>query len=176
MVCTWWSCLGILMNVTSFSHVGFRHVGFRHAAGRLSSEDGSRFATLKIDVWACDAFRACRAREATCRSWTWAVNIFALHTTAPHTANYKNLIWARPGNKASVWASGAVSACSARAASTAVHVWSQTVSVVNVSVPYSQTDTPTSMWSGHTYASGMQSMMQIHIPSIKWELYADWIP
>jgi len=122
MVCTWWSCLGILMNVTSFSHVGFRHVGFRHAAGRLSSEDGSRFATLKIDVWACDAFRACRAREATCRSWTWAVNIFALHTTAPHTANYKNLIWARPGNKASVWVSRAVSACSARAASTAVHV------------------------------------------------------
>jgi len=87
------------MNVISFSHVGFQHVGVRHAgfwhaAGHLSSEDGSRFATLKIDGWACDAFRACRAREATCGSWTWAVNIVALHTTAPHTANYKNLIWA----------------------------------------------------------------------------------
>lgn len=49
--------------------------GMRFSAGCLSficHEDSARFSTLKIDARACNAFKAHRARAATCGTEQWA--------------------------------------------------------------------------------------------------------
>lgn len=38
----------------------------------------TRFTTLKVLRWACNAFRACRARVATCGAKQWVFDIFKL--------------------------------------------------------------------------------------------------
>ena len=94
----------------------------------------------------CDAFRACRAREATCGSWTWAVHILRCIPQLHPLQTTK--IWSGQGLETRlVYERAEPSVLAVLEQLVQLYMWSQTVSVVNVSVPYSQTDTLTSMWS-----------------------------
>ena len=79
-------------------------------------EDGVRFSTLKIDGGVCDAFRACRARAATCGAKQYK------QLTSLHQFRTLQMMksWAGSGNEARVRASGAVRASNARAATCGV--------------------------------------------------------
>ena len=88
-------------------HPGFWHVSFRLVTRVLwwsivlfaTSNLGSlRFSNLTFDGWVCVAFRACRARAATCGAEQWALNMFIpqLHTLQV------TKIWSGPINEARV--------------------------------------------------------------------------
>ena len=71
-VCTYVAVmLGNVEYAAGVQHVGssMRFLASRFLAGCSSFihyKDGGRFSTLKIDGQVCNAFRACRARAATC--------------------------------------------------------------------------------------------------------------
>jgi len=82
--------------------------GYRFLAGQtckfltglvfIFHEDGASFSTLKIDVLACDAFSAYRAKAATCETEQWALNIITLQLHTLQTMKS----WVGPKNEARV--------------------------------------------------------------------------
>ena len=145
--------LGMLVYAAGFWHVDFQYVGFWHAGFQLCEVLFATRMVLDFQPWrSCNGFRARRARAATTRgAKQWALDIFTLQL---HTLQMMKS-WAGPRNEARVRASGAVKSCSA----------SLMVSVVDITVPHSQTHTTCKHMSGHTYTGSAQGMIWIYIPS-----------
>jgi len=125
-------------------------LGCRFPAGCLSficacHEDSARFSTLKIDGQVCDAFSTCGIRTATCGVDQWVLNTQCRSRKAGWDLETRlEYRWAEPSGLEVL---------------NQLHVESNSKRSRHQISHYALT----SMWSGYTYACGVQGMIWLHI-------------